>query len=92
MLELSPRKQLVWQLSGQPGGATEVFPHLETGPYCTVCQEALPLFVTDELAGEPVDHLYPALAYHLDICPRCLHEYESLAELTAAALLGEKEA
>lgn len=64
----------------------------ETGlasPFCQRCRGELYLFVSDELAGQPVDELYPEIAYHLDICALCLKEYEELAHLTAAALFGE---
>jgi len=56
--------------------------------FCRHCQDELPLFISDELAGQPVDEVYPALAYHLDICSPCLHEYVELTRLTAAALFG----
>jgi len=65
---------------------------LEAGlasPFCQRCQGELYLFVSDELAGQPVDDLYPEISYHLDICSLCLKEYEELADLTAVALSGE---
>jgi len=65
---------------------------LETGlesPFCRRCQAELYLFVSDEFARQPVDELYPNIAYHLDICPLCLQEYEELAHLTGLALFGE---
>ena len=55
---------------------------------CEQCQEALPLFITDELARQPIDTLYPDVARHLDECPRCLAEYEALSQLTELALYG----
>ena len=56
---------------------------------CRHCQEALYLFISDELAGQEVDALYPEIADHLDRCMFCLQEYEELANLTAIALYGE---
>ena len=53
------------------------------------CRESLYLFVSDELAGQNVDVLYPQIADHLDRCTSCLQEYEELANLTATALYGE---
>lgn len=53
---------------------------------CQRCQESLPLFVSDEMAGLPVDDLYPETAVHLDFCPACFQEYEALAGLAYAAL------
>lgn len=55
---------------------------------CEQCQEALPLFITDELARQPVDTRYPDVAWHLDECPQCLAEYEALSQLIELALYG----
>jgi hypothetical protein len=63
-------------------------PELVAG--CRRCRAALPLFVSDELAGRPVDSLDPDTAAHLDLCPECLEEYLALARLLAAAL-GEED-
>jgi len=60
----------------------------QTG-FCPHCLEDLPFFVSDELAGRPVDEVYPEIAYHLDLCESCLWEYVELAQLTASALSGE---
>ena len=60
--------------------------------YCATCRGKLPLFVTDELAGDNADALYPEVAFHLDICPTCLDEYESLSHLLNAALFDEEPA
>ena len=57
--------------------------------FCQRCQEELPLFVSDEVAGRPVDDLYPEIAYHLDLCENCLVEYGELAHLTSSALFRE---
>lgn len=53
---------------------------------CTTHQEKLYLFVSDEVAGLPVDQMYPGIAHHLDSCSACLGEYEILANLLTAAL------
>lgn len=71
------------QLARQLG---EIQPARIPAASCRHCQDELPLFISDELAGQPVDEVYPAVAYHLDICPPCLHEYVELARLTVAAL------
>lgn len=55
---------------------------------CQACRENLPLFVNDELIGDNVDELYPALAQHLDQCAACLAAYMDLAQLTYQAWLA----
>ncbi|MBU1662373.1 MAG: hypothetical protein KKD28_12980 [Chloroflexi bacterium] len=72
-------RQLVQQLR-------EAQPARVPAAFCRHCQDELPLFISDELAGQPVDEVYPEVAYHLDICSPCLHEYVELAQLTASAL------
>lgn len=59
------------------------------GSSCRHCREELPLFVNDEVAGRPVDDLYPAVANHLDLCADCLQEYAALSRLVWQALFGE---
>jgi hypothetical protein len=46
--------------------------------------------VSDELAGQPVDELYPNVAYHLALCSQCLQEYAALARLLATAFYAEE--
>ena len=58
--------------------------------FCGYCQSELPIFVSDELAGQPVDRYALSIADHLDVCPNCLREYVVLAELAGNALLGEE--
>ena len=58
---------------------------------CQFCQEEIPLFVSNELAGQPVDELFPEIANHLDTCEQCLLEYEALSRLMIAALFGEEK-
>ena len=62
---------------------------LDPPAFCTTCREKLPLFVTDEWLGAKVDRLYPEVAFHLDICPTCLEEYESLSLLLSSATFVE---
>ncbi|HLF25888.1 MAG TPA: hypothetical protein VJG32_06095 [Anaerolineae bacterium] len=45
--------------------------------------------MSDELASLPVEKLHAEIAYHLNLCPDCLQEYEALAALTADALQNE---
>ncbi len=54
--------------------------------FCPQCQDMLPLFVSDELADQLVDSLYPDVAYHLDLCLNCQIEYEALSVMTSNAL------
>ena len=56
--------------------------------FCGDCQSVLPIFVSDELAGQPVDRHFGNIANHLDVCPDCQREYVALAELMSNALLG----
>lgn len=56
---------------------------------CDRYLEALPLFVSDEVAGRAVDGLYPAVADHLDVCEACLEAYVGLSRLVRAALAGD---
>jgi hypothetical protein len=53
--------------------------------HCQLCQETLPVFVSDEMAGLAVDDLYPATAVHLDICPTCFQDYRELVGLAMSA-------
>lgn len=78
----APLRTLARQLLAPP-------PALDAPHFCASCRDALPIFITDELAGEPVDSLYPETAYHLDLCPDCLQEYLTLSALTLAALFDE---
>lgn len=54
--------------------------------FCSQCQDMLPLFVSDELADQAVDSLYPDVAYHIDLCLNCQIEYEALSVMTSKAL------
>ncbi|MCB9134678.1 MAG: hypothetical protein H6636_04575 [Anaerolineales bacterium] len=79
----SPLSILHCQLLRQPV-ASPALPE-----FCATCREKLPLFVTDEWLGAKVDLLYPEVAFHLDLCPTCLAEYESLALLLNASQRAE---
>ena len=51
---------------------------------CDECFEQLDLYVEAELAGRDADTLLPGLRAHLDGCPACREEHESLRALVAA--------
>ncbi len=48
---------------------------------CDVCFDELDRYVELELAGADVDALIPGLRAHLDACPACREEHESLHAL-----------
>jgi hypothetical protein len=48
---------------------------------CDECFELLDRYVELELAGEDVDVLIPGLRAHLEGCPACREEHESLRAL-----------
>ena len=48
---------------------------------CEVCFEELDRYVELELAGENVDVAIPGLRAHLEGCPACREEHESLRAL-----------
>jgi hypothetical protein len=50
---------------------------------CEQCFELLDVYVEAELAGEPADVHVPGMRNHLQGCPACAEEYESLRELLA---------
>jgi hypothetical protein len=50
---------------------------------CDECFDQLDRYVELEVAGEPARELMPALRAHLDGCPACAEEHESLSALTA---------
>jgi hypothetical protein len=53
---------------------------------CDECFERLDEFVELELAGLDADAAVPGLRAHLDGCPACREEHDSLLALTAADL------
>lgn len=54
---------------------------------CEVCFEELDRYVELELAGDDVDATIPGLRAHLDGCPACREEHDSLL-----ALVGGEQA
>ena len=50
---------------------------------CEVCFERLDEYVDLELAGADADASIPGMRAHLDGCPACREEHESLRELAA---------
>ena len=54
---------------------------------CDVCFDQLDRYVELELAGADVDSAIPGLRAHLDGCPACREEHESLR-----ALVGGEQA
>jgi hypothetical protein len=53
--------------------------HPEVG--CDECFDQIDRYVDLELAGEDADTALPGLRAHLDGCPACREEYESLRAL-----------
>ena len=51
---------------------------------CDACFELLDEFVDLELEGADADARIPGMRAHLQGCPACHEEYESLRELAAA--------
>jgi hypothetical protein len=66
-------KQALGRLLGPPGH--------EVG--CDVCFDQLDRFVELELAGRDADAAIPGLRAHLDGCPACREEHESLYTLVS---------
>ena len=52
---------------------------------CERCFELLDQYVELELAGENADARLPGMRAHLQGCPACGEDHESLRELVAAA-------
>ena len=50
---------------------------------CDACFDELDRYVELELAGEDADTAIPGLRAHLDGCPACREEHESLRALVA---------
>jgi hypothetical protein len=50
---------------------------------CDVCFDELDRYVELELAGEDADSAIPGLRAHLEGCPACREEHESLRALIA---------
>ena len=50
---------------------------------CDVCFQELDRYVELELAGEAADTALPGLRAHLEGCPACREEHDSLRDLIA---------
>jgi len=50
---------------------------------CDTCFDELDRYVELELAGQDVDTLIPGLRAHLDGCPACREEHDSLLALVS---------
>jgi len=70
---MSDRKDLIRALLGPPG------PELT----CEQCFEALDRYVEVELAGGDADRAVPGMSAHLEGCPACREDHESLLALAA---------
>ena len=68
-------EQAVKKLLGPPG--------LDVG--CDACFEHLDRYVELELAGEDADAAIPGLRAHLDGCPACREEHDSLYALVSGS-------
>ena len=55
---------------------------------CDACFELLDEFVDAELSGDDADARIPGMRAHLQGCPACHEEYESLRELAASDANG----
>ncbi len=51
---------------------------------CDTCFDELDLYVDLELSGEDADEAIPGLRAHLEGCPACREEHESLLALAGA--------
>ncbi len=72
-MERPDPKQALGRLLGPAGS--------EVG--CDVCFDELDRYVEFELAGEDADAAIPGLRSHLDGCPACREEHESLRALVS---------
>jgi hypothetical protein len=75
MMEKPDLKQALSRLLGPAGP--------ELG--CDACFEELDRYVVLEIAGADADAAIPGLRAHLDGCPACREEHESLYALVSAA-------
>ena len=53
---------------------------------CEECFEELDRYVEFEAAGEDADSQVPGLRAHLEGCPACAEDYESLKDLITTSL------
>ena len=69
-----PNRNLIARLLGPAGPEVS----------CERCFELLDRYVDLELAGEDTDARLPGMRAHLEGCPACHDDHESLRELVAA--------
>ena len=74
-----PSKRLLAALLGPPGPEVT----------CEQCFAAIDAYVEHEVAGEDADARVPGMRAHLDGCPACAEEYDSLRDLIASEI-GER--
>jgi hypothetical protein len=56
---------------------------------CDACFDAIDRYVDAELAGRDADALVPGMRAHLEGCPACREEHESLRALAAGEGEGD---
>ncbi|MDH7487118.1 MAG: zf-HC2 domain-containing protein [Anaerolineae bacterium] len=64
-------QRLAQALTGQPDSRLT----------CVACEEALPAYVDDEIAGLDVARRHPEIKHHLDLCEACASTYARLQQL-----------
>ena len=69
-----PKSALIARLLGPAGPEVS----------CEACFERLDEYVDAELAGRDADREIPGMAAHLEGCPACREDHESLLALVAA--------
>jgi len=55
---------------------------------CEECFENLDVYVEQELEGNDAEAFVPGMRAHLDGCPACAEEYDSLRDLIASQIGG----
>lgn len=55
---------------------------------CEECFENLDVYVEQELGGNDAEAFVPGMRAHLDGCPACAEEYDSLWDLIASQTGG----
>jgi hypothetical protein len=73
-------KRLLARLLGSPGPEVT----------CEECFDNLDVYVEYELAGEDAEERVPGMRAHLEGCPACAEEYDSLRELIASQTGGRR--
>jgi hypothetical protein len=73
-------KRLLARLLGPPGPEVT----------CEECFDNLDVYVEYELAGEDAEERVPGMRAHLEGCPACAEEYDSLRELIASQTGGRR--